>query len=166
MNVNLVEIKDSDFPFIKEIYDWYVLHSTATFHTEPVTIDDLRKIIPVAHRKYKSFIIFHEGIPCGYCYISQYKPRQAYDRTAEVTVYLHHSYRGRGVGQKTIELLEAIARENKICVLLGIITGENHQSIHAFEKSGFEKCAHYKKVGEKFNRLLDVVSYEKIIEPK
>jgi phosphinothricin acetyltransferase len=49
-------------------------------------------------------------------------------------------------------------------VLVGVITAENKQSVSLFEKCGFEKCAHYRKVGEKFNRLLDVVAYQKILD--
>jgi L-amino acid N-acyltransferase YncA len=28
---------------------------------------------------------------------------------------------------------------------------------------GYEKCAHYKHVGEKFGRFVDVIDYEKIL---
>jgi len=35
--------------------------------------------------------------------------------------------------------------------------------IKLFEKCGFEKCGHYKEVGEKFDKILDVVSYEKLL---
>jgi phosphinothricin acetyltransferase len=63
-----------------------------------------------------------------------------------------------------LKLLEPVAKNSEICVLIGIITGENKASIRLFEKCGYEKCAHFKKVGEKFNRLLDVVAYQKIID--
>jgi len=48
--------------------------------------------------------------------------------------------------------------------LLAIISGDNESSVQLFEKSGYEKCAHFKQVGEKFNKILDVVSYQKIID--
>jgi|WetSurMetagenome_2_1015567.scaffolds.fasta_scaffold967100_1 L-amino acid N-acyltransferase YncA len=31
---------------------------------------------------------------------------------------------------------------------------------------GHEKCAHYKEVGEKFNRLVDIIDYQKILHDK
>jgi L-amino acid N-acyltransferase YncA len=164
MIIELVELQEQDFEFVKEVYDWYILNSTATFHTEPISIDELKSIIPVGHPKYKSFIIRNKGEAYGYCYISRYKPRQAYDRTAEITIYLKPEYKERGIGKETIKCLEAIARKSGIAVLLGIITGENEISIHLFEKCGFEKCAHYRQVGKKFNRLLDVVAYQKLLK--
>jgi L-amino acid N-acyltransferase YncA len=164
MNIELVELQEEDYEFVKKVYDWYILNSTATFHTDPISIDELKHIIPVGHTKYKSFIIRFDGEPCGYCYISRYKPRQAYDRTAEITIYLEPEHTGKGIGKETMKLLEAISREKGIAVLLGIITGENEISIRLFEKCGYEKCAHYRQVGEKFNRLLDVVSYQKLLK--
>ena len=41
MNLHLAKLKESDFVVVKEIYDYYIATSTATFHTEPVTIEEL-----------------------------------------------------------------------------------------------------------------------------
>ena len=49
-------------------------------------------------------------------------------------------------------------------VLIGIISADNKQSIALVEKCGFEKCAHFKEVGEKFGKILDVVAYQKILD--
>jgi phosphinothricin acetyltransferase len=163
MNLKLIALKESDFNLVKEIYDYYILNSTATFHKDLISVEELKSIILIAHPKYKSFLIDYEGETCGYCYISQYKKRQAYDRTAEITIYLKPAYSGKGIGEETLKFLETVAKKSEICVLIGIITGENQASIRLFEKCGYEKCAHFRKVGEKFDRLLDVVAYQKII---
>jgi phosphinothricin acetyltransferase len=163
MNIELVDLTENDFYIIKEIYDYYIINSTATFHTEMISIDELKDAIPVNHPKYKSFLIKNSNDICGYCYISCYKKRQAYDRTAEITLYLKSEYHGLGIGKQTIEKLEYIAENLGIKVLIGIISEENKPSIKLFENCGYEKCAHFKKVGEKFNRILDVVAYQKIL---
>jgi phosphinothricin acetyltransferase len=80
-----------------------------------------------------------------------------------VTIYLKPEYTGKGVGSRALEFLEKVAVEKKFHVLLAIICGENEQSINLFMRRGFEKCGHYREVGRKFGRLLDVVSYQKII---
>lgn len=163
MNVRLINLEEAHFPIVKDIYDYYIVHSTATFHTEKITISELKESILVGHPRYKSFLIDYQGEISGYCYISQYKKRQAYDRTAEVTIYLKPEYAGKGIGKETIKRLENVARDSGICVLMGIISGDNEASIALFEKCGYEKCAHFKKVGEKFNQIIDVVAYQKII---
>ena len=164
MNIKWIDLKESDFPDVKEIYDYFVLNSTVTFRTDKITIHELKESIFIDHKKYKSFIIKANNFICGYCYFSQYNKRQAYDRTAEISVYLKPEFTGKGIGRQTLEKMETVAREKGISVLIGIITAEHHQSVRLFEKCGYEKCAHFKKVGEKFGRLLDVVAYQKILD--
>lgn len=164
MNVEWIKLQDKDYPAVKEIYDYYVVNTTVTFATSGSTLAGLKETIPAGHPKYKSFMIKWGGEVCGFCYLSQYRKRAAYDRTAEISVYLKPGLTGKGIGKQTLEMLKAVARENGISVLLGVITAENHQSVSLFEKCGFEKCAHLRKVGEKFNRLLDVVVYQIILD--
>jgi phosphinothricin acetyltransferase len=164
MNIEFIDINKNDLEIVKDIYDYYILNSTATFHTEKISIRELGESMSIDHPKYNSFLIKYNGKTCGYCCISRYKKRQAYDRTAEITVYLMPEFTGKGIGKLAVEKLEKIARQKGISVLIGIIAGDNYQSINLFEKCGYEKCAHYKQIGEKFGKILDVVAYQKILE--
>lgn len=164
MNIQFEKATLNDLVPIKEIYDYYITETTATFHTNPISFEELREIIPFHNKKYPSFLIKADGKTAGYCYLSQYKKRQAYDRTAEATIYLKPEFCGQGIGFKTVNFLEETALNRGIKVLLGTITGTNENSIRLFAKCGFEKCAHFKQVGIKFDELLDVVIYEKILD--
>jgi phosphinothricin acetyltransferase len=163
MDIEWIQLEDKDYRAVKEIYDHYVLNTTVTFSTQKVAISELKETILFDHPKYKSYIIKSGDNICGFTYFSQYRKRQAYDRTAEISVYLKPEFAGLGMGKKTLQKMETVALNNGIFVLIGIITEENHQSVALFKKCGFEKCAHFKKVGEKFGRLLDVVVYQKIL---
>ena len=59
--------------------------------------------------------------------------------------------------------IEKEAKQRGLKNLLGIITGENQASIDLFSKVGYNNCATFKNVGEKFGRILDVVAYKKEI---
>lgn len=161
--ITFKELRETDLPEVKNIYDYYVLNSTTTFHTEPITFDELKEFIYFSHPKYKSFLIFYEGGVCGYCYATYYKKRQAYNRTAEVTIYLKNDFTGKGIGQTALQYLENALKESGIKVLLAVIAGDNNASIRAFEKAGYTGCALFKNVGEKFGRILDVVVCQKEI---
>jgi phosphinothricin acetyltransferase len=63
-----------------------------------------------------------------------------------------------------VNFLEETAKRKGFHVLLGTITGTHERSIRLFIKCGFEKCAHFKQVGQKFDELLDVVVYQKILD--
>ncbi|MBN2347376.1 MAG: N-acetyltransferase [Bacteroidales bacterium] len=161
--IRFVEIQEKDYTFIKEVYDYYILNSTATFHMSEISLDELKSMILLNHPKYKSYIIKSDNRNCGYCYYGPYKNRPAYDRTAELSVYLLPEFSGKGIGTHAIQHIEKIAGNYKIKVLIAIISGDNLSSIRVFEKSGYEKCAHFKQVGEKFGKILDVVGYQKML---
>lgn len=161
--INFKELEENDLPFVKEVYEYYINHSTATFHIGEISIDEIKEFIHVQHPRYKSFIIQYQQVPVGYCYFNYYKKRQAYDRTAEVTLYLKPEYCGKGIGREALRFLEVEALKVGLKNLLGVISGDNMESIALFEKMGYSKCAHFARVGEKFNKILDVVVYQKEI---
>jgi len=163
MEIQFVQIQEQDLTAVKAIYDWYIAHSTATFHTEPVTIEQLKEFIYINHPVYESYLIYEGETIAGYCFLTHFKKRQAYDRTAEITIYLHPDYCNKGLGKTAISHLENSARKKGLKNLIGTISGDNTGSIRLFEKMGFVQCAHYRQVGEKFNQVLDVVGYQKFI---
>ncbi|MBN2273957.1 MAG: N-acetyltransferase [Bacteroidales bacterium] len=163
MKIEFEELNEKDLPLVRKIYEYYVENSTATFHIGDITIEEIRTFIPINHPVYKSYLIKANETVCGYCYLAPYKNRQAYNRTAEVTVYLKHEYTGRGIGRTALQKLEKDARFTQVKVLIGIITGDNIHSINLFTQEGYTKCAHFKEVGEKFGKVLDVVAYQKFI---
>lgn len=149
---------------VKAIYDWYIKNATATFHTEPITLEQLQEFIFIDHPLYKSFLIHADGELAGYCFLTYHKKRPAYDRTAEISIYLKPELAGKGIGKAGLKYVEAVAKEVGLKNLVGVITGDNLSSMALFEKAGFIKCAHFKNVGEKFGKVLDVVAYQKEID--
>ena len=148
---------------VKAIYDWYIENATATFHTEPITLDQLQEFIFINHPLYKSYLIYFDDLLAGYCFLTYHKKRPAYDRTAEISIYLKPEFSGKGIGKTALKYLESVAEEVGLKNLVGVITGDNLSSMTLFEKAGFAKCAHFKNVGEKFGKVLDVVAYQKEI---
>ena len=156
-------VTENDLGTIKEIYNYYVLNTTATFHNEPVTIPTLREFLFINDPKYPSFCIREYNTTIGYCFLTRYKNRQAYDRTVEISIYLRPENTGRGIGALALKYLEEAAKNAGVRVIIGTLSGENHASIRLMEKHGYTRCAQLKNVGEKFGKVLDVVMYEKEI---
>ncbi|MBB3696944.1 GNAT family N-acetyltransferase [Flammeovirga yaeyamensis] len=162
--ISFKRLQLEDLSVVKDIYNYYVNHSTATFHTEDLKEEDLQTFLPIDNDRYPSYLIWENDVVVGYMYLNFFKPRAAYDRTSELTVYLKKEAWGKGIGQYALEFLENKAKEGGIIkVLMAVITGNNIGSIRLFEKHGYEKSAHLKQVGEKFGKILDVVIYQKNI---
>lgn len=161
--VEFSPVTNTDLAAILAIYNHYILNSTATFHSRNLSKNDLEEFLFISHPKYPSFLIKDNDETIGYCFLTQYKKRQAYDRSAELSVYLKPEFTGKGIGLAALNHLEAAAKKAGIHVLVGTICGENHASIRLMEKSGFFRCAHFKNIGEKFGKILDVLVYQKEI---
>lgn len=150
-----------DLTRIRPIYDHYILHTTATFHTEPISEQELASFIRIDDPVYRSFLVYEGDTLVGYAYLAPYKPRQAYLRTAEITLYLAPEHCGRGLGPQILALMEAEALQGPVRNLLAVVTAENAASRALFAKAGYRQAALLEQVGSKFDRLLDVCIYQK-----
>ena len=163
MNISFRPIEAADVGSLLPVYNHYVRTSTATFHTEEIDAGTFEALLFPGYPRYDSWAVLADGALAGYVILARYKPREAYDGSAEVTIYLDQAFAGKGLGSAALAFVEARARERAFHNLLAIICGENMASIRLFEKYGYKKCAHYHEVGRKFDRWLDVVSYEKLL---
>ena len=161
--LNLRPVDEKLLPELTAIYNYYVLNTTITFHAKEIDIAGMIEILFDGDPRFSSHTIFNGDELCGYCILSHFKKREAYDSTAEVTVYLKPGYERRGIGTFAAGRLEEVAVQNGFHVLLAVICEENKGSIGLFSSLGYEKCAHYREVGTKFGRLLDVVCFQKIL---
>lgn len=163
MNITFQAAEPEHLPHILDIYSYYVLNSTATFQINPPSMEEMAQMVFFDNPRYQTFVILDAEVICGYVLLAQFKNREAYDRTAEVTIYLRPDYAGKGIGSRALQYIEEFARTRDIHVLVAVISGENQQSINLFARNGYSQCAFYRQVGQKFGQLLDVVAYQKIL---
>lgn len=161
--MQLIEVSEQHLAQLQTIYNYYVSHTTVSFHTEELTLDEMRSNVMNGQPRYQTYVIEEQDAIIGYALLTQHKNKQAYDGTAEVTIYIAPDYLGSGIGTKAISSLELQAKVLGFHVLVATICTENERSIRLFERLGYEKCAHFKEVGYKFGRRLDIASYQKII---
>lgn len=57
MDITLRTLTENDLPFVKDIYDYYTLHTTVVYFVHCASIDELKNYIPVGDPVYRSFII-------------------------------------------------------------------------------------------------------------
>jgi L-amino acid N-acyltransferase len=99
----------------------------------------------------------------GYAYYSKFREREAYNTTAEYSVYIHKDYRKKGVGGTLVRQLIQLAKQQGYHTIIGGLDADNAAS-DAFHKSmGFVKVAHFKSVAKKFDQWLDLQFYQLIL---
>jgi phosphinothricin acetyltransferase len=107
-----------------------------------------------------------EGEVVGYAYAGEWKSRCSYRYSVESSVYLKHGLSGEGIGSKLYTELFKLLETTDVHAIIGGIALPNEASVALHEKFGFEKIAHFKEVGYKFEQWVDVGYWEKILSNK
>ncbi len=154
---------EADAQAICNIYNPYISDTIITFEEEPVAVEEMTQRIHETISSLPWIVIEDEGQVVGYAYASRWKSRCAYRYSVETTVYLSNAATGKGFGSLLYEHLIAELRQRSIHSLIGGIALPNAASVSLHEKFGFEKVAHFKEVGWKFNQWIDVGYWELII---
>jgi phosphinothricin acetyltransferase len=77
---------------------------------------------------------------------------------------VRHDVRGQGVGRALVEALFPHALALGKHVMIGGIDAANDASIRFHERLGFERVAHFREVGHKFGRWLDLVFMQRFLD--
>ena len=160
------EVTPHDADAITAIYNEYILHSTISFETEPLTPEAMRDRIAHIADHYPYFVAEEAGTVVGYCYAHPWKERAAYGHTLETTVYLSPLGQNKGLGRELMLRLIEECRRQGYRALIACITGNNEASRAFHARLGFEQVSLFKEVGHKFGQWLDVVDYELLLAPQ
>lgn len=154
----------ADDESLARIYNFYIEQTTATFEEECVTGADMIARLREVHEASLPWLVAEEGEQVvGYAYATNWKRRIGYRYSAEVTVYLDQAHPGRGIGSMLYDRLLPMLAPREIRVAIGGIALPNDASVALHEKFGFEKVAHFREVGIKFGKWIDVGYWEKIL---
>jgi len=160
--MNIRNVNPDDAAQVAEIYNYYIKNTHQTFETEVLSPDEMRERIEEIRADYPYLVAEEDGEIYGYAYAAQFKMRQAYEFSAEVSIYVKADAKQRGIGTQLYEKLFAQLQETDIHALIAGISLPNDGSIRFHEKLGFTKVAHFREVGYKLGRWVDVGYWELI----
>jgi L-amino acid N-acyltransferase YncA len=153
-----------DAAAVARIYNHYVVETIVTFEEEAVTADEIVQRIHEVQSASMPWLVAERGPEIlGYAYASKWKGRIGYRFSAEVTVYLDHACSRQGVGSTLYTQLLSALKSAGIHAAIGGIALPNDASVALHEKFGFEKVAHFRENGLKFDRWIDVGYWELIL---
>lgn len=151
-------VQEQDANSICNIYNEYIKNTVITFEEEVIAAADIiKRITQVTADDLPWFVAEDElGNVIGYAYAAKWRDRFSYRFSVEVTVYLSSVQLSKGLGTKLYQVLFDELRRKNIHSAIGGITLPNEASVALHEKFGMVKVAHFKEVGLKFDRWLDV----------
>jgi len=141
---------------ITEIYNQAVLTTTATFDSEPISMEEQRIWFAEHDEKFPIFVALKHGKVVGWASLSKWSGRCAYSDTAEISVYIKEGFRGKGIGTKLINRVLDEGKKAGVHTVLARIAEGSEASIRLHKNAGFEYVGVMREVGRKFGKLLDV----------
>ena len=149
-----------DAAAIVAIYNHYVATTVISFEERPVTTEDMAGRIRDVLTALPWLVYEVDGQVIGYAYATKWRVRSGYRFSAETSVYLAPGQGGKGIGSALYKTLLDELRAREIHMAIGGIAQPNAASVALHERLGFEKVAHFKQVGRKFERWIDMGYWE------
>lgn len=148
---------------ITSIYNDAIENGIATFDTEQKSLDNRREWLHQHGPKYPVWVALAGTEVAGWASLSRWSDRCAYDNTAEISVYIHPEYQGKGLGRQLMKAVLEQGKQHGLHTVLSRITEGNDKSIHLHKELGFSLIGVLKEVGTKFGRTLDVTMMQKML---
>jgi len=142
---------------LARIYNHYVSTSVITFEEDAVSETEMARRIGEATSESLPWLVAQRNeAVVGYAYATKWRVRAAYRFSTEVTVYVDPTLPRLGIGSQLYAELLSQLQARGIHSAIGGIALPNEASVALHEKFGFVKVAHFREVGFKFNRWIDV----------
>ena len=154
--------REQDLPTLLEIYNYEVEHGVATLDLNPRTLAEWKDWFN-KHQTDTHFILVGEenGALTGYASLSEYRQKEAYSSTAELSVYISPDHRRQGAASALMAAVLDRAREcGKLHSVVSVITAGNEASEKLHRKFGFTFCGTLHQVGFKNGKFRDIDNFE------
>ena len=155
---------EDDLAQILIIYNDIILNTTAVYDYEPHSIEMRRDWFNTKKQQgFPVFVAEDDGKIVGLSSIGPFRNWAGYKYTVENSIYVEAAQRGKGIGKLLMPPIIEAAKKLGMHTIVSGIDASNDASIRLHQSFGFEEVAHFKEVGFKFGRWLDLKFLELIV---
>ena len=163
--MTIEDLVEADLPGLLAIYNDVIATSTAVYSDRPTTLEERRDWWQARQRQgYPLLVARDESGVVGFATFGDFRSWPGYRHTVEHTVHVRADRRGQGIGSALVRALPPRAAALDKHVMIGAIDAANDGSIRMHERLGFARAATLREVGRKFDRWLDLVFVQIVIE--
>ncbi|MBQ9030001.1 MAG: N-acetyltransferase [Parasporobacterium sp.] len=167
--IRFADIQDAGA--IRQIYAPYVEETAITFEYRVPDVDEFAGRLANTLKNYPYLVAEEEGRIVGYAYAGPFRPRAAYQHSAEVSIYVDRTFSGHGIGRQLYQELEKHLRKQNVFLLYACITKTDREedayltdgSIRFHTKMGYTLAGTHHLCGYKFGQWYSMVWMEKLI---
>lgn len=153
--------EEKDLTQLTSIYNYEILHGTATFDYTPKTVEERADWLNSHNIKNHPLIVYEEdGNILGYASLSAFNPKEAYAQAVELSIYIDKNSRGKGIGKQLMHEIILMAKADPVTKkVISVITSGNEVSCNLHKTFGFEYRATLSGVAVKFGKQLGIDYY-------
>lgn len=165
MEIQIRPYQIKDTQAILDIINHNILHSTALYDYAVRSYEQQKNLLEEKISKNFPVIVAElDGQVAGFGMYGEFRFREAYKFTVEHSVYVNQNFHGKGIGKALLQELIALAKKQKLHTMIAVIDAENQGSVAFHEQFGFKTVGIIKESGYKFDRWLDSVFMQLILE--
>jgi L-amino acid N-acyltransferase YncA len=165
ITVRLASLGDAEQ--IRQIYNYEVSNTTATFDLVPRSLEDQKQWIADRNGAFAAIVAVDptddRGDIVGFGSLSPYKERAAYRTSVEDSVYVRRDRNGEGIGKLILAELLRVATVSGFHAMFARISAASDASIALHRSCGFELVGIEREVGRKFSKWLDVALMQALL---
>lgn len=163
LDLTVRDATEADLPAIVALYNQSIASGRSTADLAPITVDSRRAWFALFDSQKRPLWVALDGettVACLYL-TSFYGGRAAYDKTAEVSLYIDQEWQNRGIGTFLMARIIAHCPGLGVTTLLGMHFDHNEATLRLNRKFGFEVAGHLTEIaeinGQKHGLLLSVL---------
>jgi L-amino acid N-acyltransferase YncA len=155
----------ADIPAVTAIYAKFVTTSTATFEIAAPDEPEMRRRRQAVLDRGLPFLVAElEGYVVGFCYASQFRPREGYRFTVEDSIYVRADCIGHGVGKLLLAELISECQARGCHSMVACICGVNVSSVRLHASLGFQEAGLLPEAGIKFGEWLRLLIMQRSLQ--
>ena len=150
LNLPLRDATRDDLPAIVDIYNQSIPAGRSTADTQPIAVADREEwFAKFDSNKRPIWVAESEGKVVACIYLTSfYGGRPAYDKTAEVSLYISDEWQGRGLGSYLLQKMIDHCPKLGVTTLIGMHFDHNEATKRLNEKFGFKQVGHLPEIAE------------------
>ena len=155
--ISIRNATENDLQPMLDIYNEIIMNTTAIFQYDPHTLEQRKEWFAQKKKEnYPVFVAEENNMIVGFSTFGQFRNWQAYKYSVENSVYVKADCRGKGIGKLLLQPLIDAAKGMQLHTIIAGIVADNEASIALHKQFGFVEVAHFKEVGYKFDKWLDL----------
>jgi L-amino acid N-acyltransferase YncA len=161
--IRLRDATQADVPRICTIHNQGIEDRVATLDVDPHGLDEQMDWFQHHGPRHPVIVAESAGDIIGWASLNQFSPRSAYRFVADLSVYIDRQWRGKGIGTRLLQEIEAHARSLAYHKIVLSAFPFNQAGMRLYERFGFRTVGIYHEQGLIDGRWVDTIIMEKLL---